>query len=232
MITRRTACACAAFGMALTTPIAARAATECLAYDKDRQQATTPAQAMERLREGNERFVSDASINCDLLEQVHQTATGQSPFAAIVGCIDSRVPPELVFDQRIGHVFVARIAGNFVDTEILGSLEFATAVAGAKAILVLGHSECGAVKGAIDGVDLGLLTATLSHIRPAVAEAGALDASSSDPAVVQAVAEANVRLAVDMTIRSSAVIAGLVARDELIVAGAMHDVSTGRVTFL
>lgn len=232
MITRRTACACAAFGMALTAPITAKAATECLAFDRERQQAKTPAEAMERLREGNERFVSDASINCDLLEQVHQTATGQAPFAAIVGCIDSRVPPELVLDQRIGDVFVARIAGNFVDTEILGSLEFATAVAGAKAILVLGHSECGAVKGAIDNVDFGLLTATLSHIRPAVAEVGAPDASSSDPAVVQAVAEANVRLAVDMTIRSSAVIADLVARDELMVAGAMHDVATGRVTFL
>ena len=118
------------------------------------------------------RFTSGAlagkTVNCDLLQQIEATAQGQAPFAAIVGCIDSRVPPELVFDQRLGSVFAARIAGNFVNTDIVGSLEFATKVAGAKLIVVLGHSECGAIKGAIDNVQLGNLTATLSNIWPAV----------------------------------------------------------------
>ena len=115
-------------------------------FHPDRQKSTAPDDAIARLKAGNERFTAGKSINCDLMAQVRQTAGNQAPFAAIVGCIDSRVPPELVFDQRIGDVFCARVAGNFVNTDIIGSLEYSTKVSGAKAIVVLGHNSCGAIK--------------------------------------------------------------------------------------
>ena len=130
---------------------AARAQDACSVVTADRQKATTPDAALQSLKDGNARFVAGSTINCDLRAQVKATANGQYPIAAIVGCIDSRVPPELVFDQRLGDVFAARIAGNFVNTDIIGSLEFATKLAGAKVIVVLGHTGCGAIKGAVDG---------------------------------------------------------------------------------
>lgn len=125
-------------------------AQSCTAFDKARQAGTTPDAALALLKEGNVRFANGTSINCDLRAQVKATAGGQAPFAAVVGCIDSRVPPELVFDQKIGDIFAARIAGNFVNTDIIGSLEFATKLSGARLIVVLGHTECGAIKGAVD----------------------------------------------------------------------------------
>jgi carbonic anhydrase len=134
----------------------ASAQDACAVSTSGRQQSTTLNEGLRLLKEGNTRFVSGKTINCDLLTQVRATSSGQSPFAAVVGCIDSRVPPELVFDQRIGEV--VRIAGNFVHDDIIGSLEFATKLAGAKAIFVLGHTECGAIAGAVDGAKLGLLT--------------------------------------------------------------------------
>src|SRR5271169_3869410 len=175
-------------------------APQCTVFNKARQAAIDPADALQRLKDGNARFVGGRSIHCDLMAQVRATAKAQAPFAAVVGCIDSRVPPELIFDQQIGDIFVARIAGNFVNTDIIGSLEFATKVAGAKAIVVLGHSECGAVKGAIDDVKLGNLTATLANIRPSVAKVSALQGPhpSKDPAFVQAVAEQNAKDAAAM----------------------------------
>ena len=127
------------------------------------QAEITPADALILLKEGNERFVSGNMINRDLMKQVSQTANGQYPHAVVLGCIDSRVPPELVFDQGIGDIFAPRIAGNFINRDILGSMEFATKVAGSKLIVVLGHSSCGAVKGACDNVELGNLTHTLEE---------------------------------------------------------------------
>jgi carbonic anhydrase len=169
----------------------------CVVFDKAAQAAVTPDEALQRLMDGNARLLAGKTVNCDLLAQIEATAAGQAPIAAIVGCIDSRVPPELVFDQRLGSAFAARIAGNFVDTDIIGSLGFATKVAGAKLVMVLGHSECGAVKGAIDDVQLGNLAATLANIRPAVeATTGvAGERSSKNHALVQAVAETTARLA-------------------------------------
>ena len=159
-----------------------------------RQKEVSPDEAIARLKAGNERFLAGKSVNCNLMEQVKETAKGQAPFAAIVGCIDSRVPPELVFDQRIGDVFCARIAGNFVNTDIVGSLEFATKIAGARAIVVLGHSECGAIKGAVDDVRLGNLTAALAKIRPAVdATTADGDRTAKNSAFVQAVAVTNAK---------------------------------------
>src|ERR1700679_1467633 len=140
----------------------------CAVATQETQAATTADQALLRLKAGNERFRTGRSLHCDLVGQIKATALGQAPFAAVLGCMDSRVAPELVFDQQIGSIFACRIAGNFATPEILGSLEYATKVAGAKLIVVLGHTDCGAVKGAIDDVKLGNLTTTLSHIRPAV----------------------------------------------------------------
>ena len=203
-------------------------------FTPDRQKAITSDEALERLKAGNARFLAGRTINCDLMAQVKATASKQAPFAAILGCIDSRVPPELVFDQRIGDVFTARVAGNFANTDILGSLEFATKVEGAKLIVVLGHSECGAVKGAVDHVQLGNLTATLANIMPAVEASKGVDGeqNSKNKKLVQKVAEANVALTVAALTKRSAVLSELVAAKQLRIVGGMHDLGTGRVELL
>ena len=139
MITRRIFCGCVAGGLSAAATAVHAQSPECTAFTADRQKSTSPDDAIALLKAGNERFTAGKSINCDLMAQVKQTASGQSPFAAIVGCIDSRVPPELVFDQKIGDVFCARVAGNIANTDIIGSLEYAAKVVGSRAIVVLGH---------------------------------------------------------------------------------------------
>jgi carbonic anhydrase len=212
---------------------AAPAEEICSIFTKTRQSAMTPASALARLKAGNARFVAGRTENCDLRLQVHDTAKGQAPFAAILGCMDSRVPPELVFDQRIGDIFAVRIAGNFVIPDITGSLEYATQIAGARLIVVLGHSDCGAVKGAIDDVKLGNLTTTLANIRPAVSAVSARQAASTsaDKRFVQTVAEENARESRDALQSRSELLTSLVAKGQLAIVGAMHDVSTGVVTW-
>ncbi len=204
------------------------------AMTKRAQAATTPDQALQMLKDGNKRFVSGRMHQRDLMAQVKATASGQYPFAVVIGCIDSRVPPELVFDQGIGDIFSPRSAGNSVTTDIIGSSEFATRLAGAKLILVLGHTECGAVQGACDNAQLGNLTHTLSNIMPAVYSVTNVPGarSSNNAAFVQKVAEANVRLSVKALTNRSGVLQDLVAKGKLKVAGAMHDIATGRVTFM
>jgi len=211
-----------------------RAQDACAVFTKNTQSATTPEQALARLKEGNARFLAGQSIHCDLRAQVKETAGGQAPFAAILGCMDSRVPPELVFDQRIGDIFTVRIAGNFVNVDILGSLEYATEVVGAKLIVVLGHTDCGAVKGAVDDVKLGNLTATLASIRPAVLEITNVDGArtSKNKKFVQAVADQNAKDAAGMLTSRSTVIASLVKERKLKIVSAMHDVSTGAISWL
>lgn len=210
----------------------AQAQDACAVFTPARQKATSPEHALRMLREGNERFVSGKTINCDLMAQVRATSHGQAPFAAIVGCIDSRVPPELVFDQRLGSIFAARIAGNFVNTDIIGSLEFCCKLAGARAIVVLGHSECGAIKGAIDQAKLGNLTEMLSHIEPAVAATKfAGKRTSKDKKLVQAVADTNAQLAARTILRRSPVLKEMADKKEIVVAAAMHNIETGRVSF-
>ena len=169
-----------------------------------------------------------------LPRETHFKFVSLAPFAAVLGCMDSRVSPELVFDQRIGDIFAVRVAGNFVNTDILGSLEYATEVAGAKLIVVLGHSDCGAVKGAIDHVQLGNLTAALENIRPAVAEVTAADGgeNSKDKKFVQKVSERNAKDAAGQLVSRSKVLASLVDDQKLTIVAAMHDVSTGMVTWL
>jgi carbonic anhydrase len=221
-------------GLMLTAIPLAHSQDVCTVVTKGLQAAITPALALERLKAGNARFIAGRTENCDLRVQVHETAKGQAPFAAILGCMDSRVPPELVFDQRIGDIFAVRIAGNFVNPDITGSLEYATKVAGAKLIVVLGHTDCGAVKGAIDDVRLGNLTATLANIRPSVAEVAAHTgkSTSKDNKFVQAVAEQNVHDAALSLIEHSEVLSGLVSAGHLEIAAAIHDVNTGAVTWL
>lgn len=200
---------------------------------KDTQAAMTPDAVLALLKEGNQRFVNGAMLVRDYKAQVAGTAGGQYPYAVVLGCIDSRVPPELVFDKGIGDVFAPRIAGNFVNTDILGSMEFATAVAGAKLIVVLGHTECGAVKGACDVVELGNLTQTLSNISPAVYSVRGFDGqrNSKNKEFVDAVTHANVELTVKSIVNRSPVIADLISKGQLKVVGAVHDVGTGVVTF-
>jgi len=200
------------------------------------QSAIDPARALELLREGNERFLAARRGEQDLLRQVRETSGGQWPFAAVLGCIDSRVPAELVFDQGIGDLFSARVAGNFANEDILGSLEYACKVAGSKLVVVLGHSSCGAVKGACDGVRLGHLTQMLEKLRPAVEavpEPGdPAERTSHNPEFVQAVAEANVRGTVDHILAESEVLRELREAGAIDVVGAMYDVASGRVEFL
>lgn len=188
---------------------------------------------IERLKEGNERFVSKKMTGHNYMEQVSATAGGQKPFAAIVGCIDSRVPSEIVFDQGIGDIFNARVAGNFVNDDILGSLEFACKVAGSKLIVVLGHTSCGAVKGACDNVELGKLTGMLENIKPAInAVTGDYsDRSSKNAEYVQEVADNNVALTVKAITDGSDVLKEMADNGEITIVGAMYDVATGKVAF-
>jgi len=210
----------------------ARAQQSCEVFTSATQSAVTPDGALKILKDGNNRFVAGTTRNCDLRKQVQETATQQSPIAVIVGCIDSRVPPEFVFDQRLGDIFAARIAGNFVNTDILGSLEFATAAAGAKLIVVLGHTECGAIKGTVDDVKLGNLTAMLGNIKPSMSKlkyAGV--PSSKDKKLVQQLADQNAQDAAKMIMDKSEVIAKMVKDGKVKIVSAMHDVSTGTVTW-
>jgi carbonic anhydrase len=198
------------------------------------QAKMTPEQAVAMLKEGNARFIDESMVDRDLIAQVKQTGSGQYPFAAIVSCIDSRIPTEIVFDQGVGDIFNVRIAGNFVNTDILGSLEFATKVAGSKAIVVLGHTECGAVKGACDNVKLGNLTATLEHIMPAVEGVSGItgDRNSKNKEFVQQVADLNVELTIEKIKSDSDVIREIYENGEVAIIGAMYDVHSGEVTFM
>ena len=196
-------------------------------------QDITPGGAIQRLKEGNFRFINNLKLNRDLLEQVNDTKDGQWPFAAILSCMDSRTSAELIFDQGLGDIFSIRIAGNVITPGILGSLEYATAVAGSKLILVLGHTGCGAIKGACDNVQLGNLTTLLQKIRPAVELENTVieERSSSNPEFVNAVSRINVHSSVSQIMHYSDVIRELVSDEKVAIVPAMYDVATGHVTF-
>ena len=217
----------------LITTIGAVHADSSTAMTSKVQAAITPDKAIEMLKQGNERFINGNAVKREMLAQVKQTSKGQFPFAAVVSCLDSRIPPEIVFDQGIGDLFVARVAGNFVNDDILGSLEFATKLAGAKLIVVMGHTECGAIKGACDGAQLGLLTATLANINPAVeaVKGDYTPRSSKNTKFVQAVTEMNVQLTMQKLRERSVVLREMLDKGEIAMVGAMYDVSTGEVVF-
>lgn len=223
------------FALAIAVPAAGDQPLQVPVQTKESQAALTPDAALGLLRAGNARFVSGTPRERDELREVQLTSGGQFPYAAILGCIDSRVPPEIVFDTAIGDVFAARIAGNVLDDDLLGSLEFATSVAGAKAIVVLGHTECGAVKGACDGVQLGHLTQTLSHLAPAVTAARQQIPAPHDaknPAFVTRVTDLNAELTAKAMTERSPILRDLVAQGKLKIVPAVYELSTGRVRFL
>jgi carbonic anhydrase len=211
------------------------AAPQAAVMTKAVQERMSADQALQRLKDGNTRFVSGAMEKRDLATQVKTTGIdGQYPFASVISCIDSRAAPSLVFDQGIGDIFSARVAGNIVNEDILGSLEYASRVAGAKLIVILGHTHCGAIKGACDGAALGNLTQLLYKIRPAVEatpNVHGADRSSKNHHFVDAVAHANVKLQVKQLLAKSPVLREMVEKGEIKVVGAMLDVETGKVQF-
>jgi carbonic anhydrase len=195
------------------------------------QAAMTPDEALEMLREGNQRFASAQPLNRDFAQQIQATAAGQYPFAFILGCVDSRVPIEVVFDQGVGDVFTARVAGNVMNEDMLGSMEFACNLAGAKAIVVLGHTSCGAVKGSIAEVRIGNLTDLVEKIEPAVESVtGERDVTDLD--YVDRVAEANVALVLRQIRDESPLLVEMEQAGDIALVGAMYDVSSGEVRFL
>ncbi len=193
----------------------------------------SPADALQRLKEGNFRFLNGLMAPRNLMEQVNETKEGQKPFAVILSCMDSRTPAEMIFDQGLGDIFSIRVAGNVISTDVLGSLEYATQVAGAKLIVVLGHSGCGAIKGACDGAKLGNLTSLLAKIQPAVlmAKTAPGERNSSNAGFVEEVADLNVRYNVQAMMQESDVIHALVDDGKVGIVPAMYDLSTGKVNF-
>ena len=197
------------------------------------QAAITPAQAKELLKEGNKRFVNNLKINRNLLQQANDTSDGQHPFAVILSCIDSRTSAELIFDQGLGDIFSVRIAGNIINEDILGSMEFGCRVAGAKIIVVLGHSKCGAVKGACDHVEMGNLTALLTKIRPAVDDELTVktNRNSGNAEFVEKVAAINVQRTVNAIQQRSPILKEMIEQGEISIVGGNHDITTGLVSF-
>ncbi|MFC4636406.1 carbonic anhydrase family protein [Dokdonia ponticola] len=206
------------------------------AHTAESQSTMTPQKALDFLKEGNLRFQNNLKANRNLLEQVNDTSEGQFPFATILSCIDSRVSAELVFDQGLGDIFSIRIAGNFINEDILGSMEFACKVAGTKLLVVLGHTSCGAIKGACDHVRLGNLTALINKIEPAVA---AVVQRKNEPSLtsenldfVNEVAIENVQIAIENIKSRSVVLKQMEQNGEIQIIGAMYDINDGNVTFM
>ncbi|HDZ14065.1 hypothetical protein LCGC14_0811970 [marine sediment metagenome] len=205
------------------------------AHTKESQATMTPKKSLEFLIEGNKRFQNNLKANRNLLEQVNDTSEGQFPFATILSCIDSRVSAELVFDQGLGDVFSVRIAGNFVNEDILGSMEFGCKLAGTKLVVVLGHTSCGAIKGACDHARMGNLTALINKIEPAVAAVkDPVDESkrnSKNLDFVDKVSAKNVELTLENIRERSRILSDMEKNGEVMIVGAMYDISTGEVEF-
>lgn len=200
---------------------------------KEMQSAITPQQALDLLKEGNKRFINNLKANRNLLQQANETSDGQHPFAIILSCIDSRTSAELIFDQGLGDIFSVRIAGNIINEDILGSMEFACKIAGSKIIAVLGHSGCGAIKGACDHVEMGNLTALLSKIRPAVEDENTVkeNRNSDNSEFVDKVTLLNVKRTMKSIQQRSTILNDMVENGEIILVGGIHELSSGEVTF-
>jgi len=203
-------------------------------HNQETQSTMTPKKALEFLKEGNARFENNLKANRNLLQQVNETSDGQFPFAVVLSCIDSRVSAELVFDQGLGDIFSVRIAGNFVNEDILGSMEFACKLAGSKLIVVLGHSNCGAIKGACDDAKLGNLTSLIGKLKPAVdaVKEPSENRNSSNSEFVANVAHVNVELTIEKIKEQSPVLKEMLDNHEIGIVGGMYDVSQGTVEFL
>ncbi|HJQ33011.1 MAG TPA: carbonic anhydrase family protein [Pyrinomonadaceae bacterium] len=203
-------------------------------HTKETQATTTPQMALQFLREGNYRFVNNLKAHRDLLQQVNETRDGQFPVAAILSCIDSRTGAELIFDQGLGDIFSIRLAGNVVSEAVLGSLEFACKVAGSKLVVVLGHTKCGAIRGACEGVEMGNLTTLLNMIQPSVylEEVAGGGRASCGPEFVDRVTRTHVRRSVETVVERSTVLRELIEQGQVGLVGAVYDVETGAVEFL
>lgn len=200
-------------------------------FTKEQLEATTPRDAYQKLKEGNKRFKAKSHEKRDLLQQANDSAGGQHPFATILSCMDSRTSVELIFDQGLGDVFSIRIAGNVVNDDIIGSMEFATQVVGSKLLVVLGHTSCGAVKGAVQDVELGRLTGLLEKIKPAIAKAGSTAGIPADANEVDKAAYANVVMGIDDILQKSGIIKKLFDEGKIGLVGGVYDVATGEVNF-
>jgi len=200
---------------------------------QEMQAAITPKMALELLKEGNKRFINNMKVNRNLLQQANETSDGQHPFAVILSCIDSRTSAELIFDQGLGDVFSVRIAGNIINEDILGSMEFGCKVAGSKIIVVLGHTKCGAVKGACDHVEMGNLTALLSKLQPAVYDEKTVteNRTSSNEGFVEKVSEINIKRTVHAIMERSPILKEMIERGECGIIGGNHNITTGEVSF-
>jgi carbonic anhydrase len=224
------ACAIAPFGSFSMLQLAGNGSGS---LTKEQRDAMTPAQVIDELKKGNERFRAGKMVRRNYVDEQRASAAGQYPAAVILGCLDSRVPAEIVFDTGIGDTFIGRVAGNVVNDDLLGSMEFGCAVSGAKVVLVLGHTSCGAVKGAIDDVVLGNLTGLLARVKPAI-PATKFDGekSSKNAAYVDAVARTNVVLGLGEIRRRSPILEDLENKGKIKIAGAMYDLATGMVEFV
>lgn len=200
---------------------------------KEKQAAITPSMALNLLNEGNKRFVNNLKVNRNLLQQANETSDGQHPFAVMLSCIDSRTSAELIFDQGLGDIFSVRIAGNIINEDILGSMEFACKVAGSKIIVVLGHTKCGAVKGACDHIEMGNLTALLNKIRPAVDDETLTkeNRNSNNSVFVENVSTINVKRTVKSIMQRSTILKEMIESGQIGIVGGTHDISTGEVIF-
>lgn len=195
---------------------------------KEIQTNITPSEAIARLKEGNQRYVNQAMLSRNFNDQIQITSTGQAPFAVILGCIDSRAPLELIFDQGIGDVFGTRVAGNIINEDILGSLEYSCKAAGSKLVVVLGHTKCGAVTSACQNVELGNVTALLAKIKPAVNAIG----GEMTPENIETVAIKNIELSIEQIRKESSILNEMEQNGEIKIIGASYSVETGEVTFL
>ena len=200
---------------------------------KEMQEAVTPKMALDLLKEGNKRFINNLKVNRNLLQQANETSDGQHPFAVILSCIDSRTSAELIFDQGLGDIFSVRIAGNIINEDILGSMEFGCKVAGSKIIVVLGHTKCGAVKGACDHVEMGNLTALLTKIRPAVDDEHTTteNRNSKNEEFVEKVQRINVQRSVQSIMQRSPILKEMIESGKIGIVGGSHDITSGEVTF-
>ena len=188
---------------------------------------TTPYDALAELKNGNQRFLESKQINTNYKQEIEETKADQHPHSLILSCLDSRIPPEIIFDQGIGNIFVARVAGNVEDPNILGSMEFATKVKGTKLIVVMGHNKCGAVKGAVDNAELGNLTQLVNQIKPAITG----DKSNPD-LMLDETSKNNVRMTIADILKESPVISELVKDGSVRIVGAFYDLTTGKVSFI
>lgn len=205
------------------------------AHTSETQASITPLIALGILQDGNQRFINNLKANRNLLQQVNETREGQWPFAVILSCIDSRTSAELIFDQGLGDIFSIRIAGNVVNTDIIGSIEFACKVAGSKLIVVMGHTQCGAIKGACDHLEMGNLTELLSKIQPAIyQETKTLESgkrNSGNGEFLENVATLNVKRSVKTIIDRSYILEQMIEKGEIAIIGATHHIKTGMVEF-